>query len=59
MILETMQKELNQIKILNQFTEKIPTDKGLRQGDGLTPIPFNLTFEKEIRDKGLKLTLPF
>lgn len=53
-----MENTLNQVKIKNQLTKKSPTNKGLRQGDDLIPILFNLNLEKVIRDSGIKTTAP-
>lgn len=39
-----------QVKIQNKLTDNFVTDIGLRQGDGLAPILFNLVLEKVIRE---------
>lgn len=38
------------LRIQNRLIECYNADTGLRQGDGLAPVLFNLTVEKVIRD---------
>lgn len=43
----------NRVKIQNHFSEPFTTERGLRQGDSLACLLFNLALEKCIRDSGL------
>lgn len=56
MIQVIMEETLNQVRIQNQFIEKFPTVKGLKQEeDGLAPILFILALEKVIRAQDIRL----
>ena len=45
----TMTDTINQVKIQNELTDSFETKQGLKQGDGLAPLLFNLTLEYIIR----------
>jgi sorting nexin-29 len=49
----TMRKTRCQIKIQNKLSSPIITRNGVRQGDSLACLLFNITLEKVVRDAGI------
>ena len=51
----TMEKSQNSVKIQTDITDPFQTWNGLRQGDSLSCLLFNLVLEKIVRDAGIQL----
>jgi hypothetical protein len=47
------------VKIQNRFSEPINFKSGVRQGDALVCVLFNVALEKVIRDAAVILEVPF
>jgi hypothetical protein len=43
------------VKIQNSLSEPFTTERGLRQGDALARMLFNIVLDKAIRDSGIEI----
>src|SRR5215510_3158588 len=50
----TMEHTKSQVRIQSDLSDPITTKKGLRQGDSLACLLFNLALEKVVRDAGIQ-----
>lgn len=50
----TMSDVRCQVRIQSDCSQEFPSNKGLRQGDGLACLLFNLALEKTVRDAGIQ-----
>jgi sorting nexin-29 len=53
LVLTTLKNSKCQIKIQNNFSDPIEIKNGLRQGDSLACLLFNIALEKVIRDANI------
>ena len=51
----TLKRVKCRVKLQNELSEPFYTDKGLRQGDSLSCILFNIALEKVIRASGINV----
>ena len=52
----TMENTQSQVRIQSDLSDLITTQKGLRQGDSLACLLFNLAFEKVVRNAGIQMS---
>ena len=52
----TMENTQSQVRIQSDLSDLITTQKGLRQGDSLACLLFNLAFEKVVRNAGVQMS---
>lgn len=50
----TMANVQSQVRIDGALSESVPCNKGLRQGDGLACLLFNISLERAVRDSGIR-----
>lgn len=53
MVKATMAKTICKVKVQNELSEAFETTRGIRQGDGLACLLFNLALEMAIRKSGV------
>lgn len=54
MVKATMENSMCKVRVQNELSESFETTNGLRQGDSLSCLLFNLALEKVIRDAGIQ-----